>query len=45
MYEDYSKQALPYKEYRELIGTAICVFSSNNAFIIENIIKTDSEQY
>ena len=44
MYEDYTKQALPDKEYRELIGTAICVFSSNNAFIIENIIRTDPEQ-
>lgn len=44
MYEDYTRQALPEKEYRELIGTAICVFNSNNAFIIENIIRTDPEQ-
>lgn len=41
MYENYTKQSLPTKEYRELLGTALCVFSSNNGFIIENIIKTD----
>ena len=38
MYEKYSRQALPEKDYRELLGTAICVFNSNNAFVIENII-------
>ena len=41
MYETYTKQSLPTKEYRELVGTALCVFCSNNAFMIENIIKTD----
>ena len=28
MYESYTRQALPSKKYRELIGTAICVFNS-----------------
>ena len=41
MYENYTRQSLPTKEYRELLGTALCVFNSNNGFIIENIIKTD----
>lgn len=41
MYEKYSRQALPEKDYRELLGTAICVFNSNNAFVIENIIRED----
>jgi hypothetical protein len=41
MYEDYTRQALPSKEYRELLGSAVCVFNSNNAFIIENILRTD----
>lgn len=42
MYETYTKQSLPTKNYRELLGTAICVFNSNNAFIIENILRNDS---
>ncbi len=42
MYENYTRQSLPTKEYRELVGTALCVFNSNNGFIIENIIKTDN---
>ena len=42
MYENYTRQALPEKEYRALMGSAICVFASNNAFMIENIIGTDS---
>lgn len=46
MYEIYTKQALPSRRYRELIGTAQCVFSSNNAFIIESILKFDpSDRY
>ena len=46
MYEDYSRQALPSKEYRELLGSAVCVFNSNNAFIIENILSNDeTEEY
>lgn len=43
MYEKYSRQALPSKYYRELLGSAICVFNSNNAFIIENILRNDLE--
>ena len=42
MYESYTRQSLPAKEYRELLGTALCVFNSNNGFIIENIIKTNT---
>ena len=42
MYEKYTNQSLPTKEYRELLGSALCVFSSNNGFMIENIIKTDA---
>lgn len=41
MYESYSRQALPSRKYRELLGSAICVFNSNNAFVIENILKRD----
>ena len=41
MYENYTRQSLPTKQYRELLGSAICVFNSNNAFIIENILKCD----
>lgn len=42
MYESYTRQSLPSKEYRELLGTALCVFNSNNGFIIENIIRTNT---
>ena len=41
MYEAYTRQALPSKEYRELLGSALCVFNSNNAFIIENVLRVD----
>ena len=41
MYEDYTRQSLPSKEYRELLGSALCVFNSKNAFIIENILRED----
>ncbi|WP_285015068.1 selenium binding protein [Lactococcus garvieae] len=44
MYEKYTHQSLPQKEYRELLGTAIYVFNSNNAFIIENILKNDENE-
>lgn len=39
MYEEYSRQSLPPKKYRELLGSALCVFNSNNGFIIENILR------
>ena len=41
MYESYTRQSLPTRRYRELLGSAICVFNSNNAFIVENILKCD----
>ena len=44
MYETYSRQALPTKEYRALLGSAICVFNCNNAFIIENILRSDEDE-
>jgi len=45
MYENYTRQSLPPKEYREILGTAICVFNSNNVFVIENILRIDSANY
>lgn len=39
MYENYTRQSLPERKYRELLGSAICVFNSNNSFIIENILN------
>lgn len=42
MYENYTKQALPEKYYRELLGTALCVFNSNTAFIIKTILRMDN---
>ncbi len=45
MYEDYTRQSLPSKKYRELLGSALCVFNSNNSFIIENILRINSETY
>lgn len=35
-------QSLPSEEYLRLLGIALCAFSSNNGFIIENIVSTDS---
>lgn len=45
MYEEYSKQSLPNRKYRELLGSSLCVFNSNNAFIIENILRIDNDKY
>lgn len=45
MREEYTRQALPPRKYRELLGTAICVFNSNNSFIIENVLRVDDENY
>jgi hypothetical protein len=45
MYEQYSRQALPPKQYRELLGSAICVFNSNNQFVIENILRIDNTNF
>ena len=46
MYDsDLTSQSLPNERYLHLLGVAISVFSSNNSFIIENIIRTDSSVY
>lgn len=45
MYETYTRQSLPDKDYRELLGSAISVFNSNNAFIIENILRISGDQH
>ena len=45
MYEDYTRQSLPDKEYRALIGSALCVFNSNNSFVIEKILHNSSNDY
>ena len=42
MYEEYTRQALPSRDYRLLLGTALCVFNANNAFIIENLLRNDN---
>lgn len=41
MYESYTRQSLPEKQYRELLGSALCVFNANNAFVVETILKCD----
>ena len=43
MYESYTRQSLPPESYRELLGTALCVFNSNNAFVIENFLNEPVE--
>lgn len=43
MQETYTRQSLPSKYYRELLGSALCTFNSNNAFIIENILRHDKD--
>lgn len=45
MYEKYTRQSLPSREYRELLGSAVCVFNSNNSFVIENILRLNDNQY
>lgn len=42
MYENYTKQSLPSKFYRELLGSSITVFNSNNSFIIENYLNIET---
>ena len=42
MYDtELTRMSLPSERYRLLLGTALSVFSSNNGFIIENILRTD----
>lgn len=43
MYETYTRQPLPSKEYRELLGSAICVFNANTSFIIENLMSVNEK--
>ena len=45
MYEPYSRQSLPEANYRALLGSAICVYNSNFAFIIENMLQDDPLRY
>jgi hypothetical protein len=45
MFEEYSRQALPSRRYRELLGSAICVFNANNQFIIENVLRLDASNF
>lgn len=46
MYENCTSQSLPKAHYRELLGTAITVFNSNNEFIIENVLRiSKDDQY
>lgn len=40
MYEKYTRQALPPREYREKLGTALCVFNSNFTFVVGNILNS-----
>ena len=44
MYENYTRQSLPDRWYRELLGSALCVFAQNNSFIIKIIIKIQEER-
>ena len=39
-----TRQSLPSERYRILLGTALSVFSSNNAFIIENVLRIDESE-
>ena len=45
MYEPYSRQSLPEENYRALLGSAICVFNSNLAFIVENMLRDDPKSF
>ena len=45
MCESYTRQDKKKKKYRELLGSAVCVFNSNNAFVIENILHTNNTDY
>ena len=44
MYNPITSQSLPTKKYRELLGTALCVFCSNNSFFIENLLRLDANE-
>lgn len=38
-----SRQSLPDPNYISMVGTALCVFNQNNAFVIENRLYKQSE--
>ncbi|MCI0130023.1 hypothetical protein [Vagococcus sp. CY53-2] len=42
MYEKFTRQSLPSKKYRELLGSSITVFNSNTSFVIENYLKIET---
>lgn len=45
MYDiNLTRQALPSEKYRILLGTAVCVFNSNNNFVIEIIRRADNSK-
>lgn len=39
-----TRQALPGNDYLILLGISLCVFNSNNSFIIENILIKDEQK-
>ncbi len=43
-YKIDTRQSLPSEYYTVLLGVAICVFNSNNGFIIENILRNDNNK-
>lgn len=45
MFDNLTCQSLPEEHYLCLVGAALCVFNSNNAFIIENILHTNNTDY
>lgn len=38
--DELTRQALPPDNYLLLLGTSLCVFNANNAFVIEKILNT-----
>ena len=44
MYEGYTNQSLPSREYRALLGAALCAFNSSNAFAIEIVLRISGEE-
>lgn len=36
-----TRQALPREDYLTLLGASLCVFNSNNAFVVENILNSE----
>lgn len=44
MYEGHTNQSLPSRDYRALLGAALCAFNSNNAFVIEIVLRISGEE-